>query len=94
MNKKDIAEVMCQELETRRYEAYGFIDIMIEAILDCLQTGEKVVLSNFGTFRVIQRQRKRVINPNDKEAMFIAERKIVKFFPARNLKKLVGAKKE
>lgn len=94
MNRKDIAESIHKKVGIKRFEAYGFVDLLIESISECLHTGEKVVLSNFGTFKVVQRQRKRVINPNDKQAMFIPERKIVKFIPSRELRALVGSRKK
>ncbi|MCP5046930.1 MAG: hypothetical protein GY940_07140, partial [bacterium] len=74
------------------FEAYGFIDLLIEHIGVLLAVGEKVVFSNFGTFKVIQRREKRVINPNNKEKIVIPSRKIVKFLPSKNLKDIVRKK--
>jgi nucleoid DNA-binding protein len=44
------------------------------------------VISNFGTFRVVKREKKRVINPNDKKAMVIPAKNIVKFYPSKSFK--------
>jgi len=94
MNKKEISESIYKKLDdVKRFEAYNFIDLMIEVIVENLSENKKVVMSNFGTFKVVERQKKRVINPNDKEPMIIPERKIVKFFPSKNLKELVGNSK-
>ena len=90
MNKKEISERIFKELEIKRFEAYHFIDLFIEVMVENLSKGKKVVISNFGTFKVIKRQAKRVINPNDKNPMMIPAGKIVKFFPSRNLKDLVN----
>ena len=89
MNKREISEIMFKKLEIKRFEAYLFIDLFIEVVLENLSKGKKIVLSNFGTFKVVQRQDKRVINPNNKRPMTIPARKIVKFFPSKNLKDLV-----
>jgi nucleoid DNA-binding protein len=92
MNKKQIAERIFKMLDIKRFEAYSFIDLFIEAIGEQLAAGEKVVISNFGTFKVVERLQKKVINPNNKEEMVIPERRIVKFLPSKNLKELVRKK--
>jgi DNA-binding protein HU-beta len=89
MNKKEIAECIYNKAEIKRFEAYSFIDLLITAITDKLIEGEKVVISNFGTFKIMERKAKKVINPNNKNAMIIEPRKIVKFLPSQNLKDLV-----
>jgi nucleoid DNA-binding protein len=89
MNKKEIAESIYKKLEIKRFEAYSFIDLLVEAIVDCLESGEKVVISNFGTFKVVDRKKKKVISPKDNQYMVIPERKIVKFLPSKSLKEAV-----
>ena len=89
MNKKQIAEKIFNKLDIKRFEAYSFIDLLIEAICEQLVNGEKVVISNFGTFKVVRRLEKRVINPNTKKEMTIPGRRIIKFLPSKNLKELV-----
>jgi DNA-binding protein HU-beta len=86
MNKKDIAENIYKKVEIKRFEAYGFIDLLIEAVALRLNAGEKVTISNFGTFKVVNRKKKKVINPNNKQSMVIPERKTVKFLPSKWLK--------
>lgn len=90
MNKKEISESIFRKLNIKRFEAYSFIDLLIEVIVENLSKKKKVVVSNFGTFKVVERQEKRVINPNDKQPMIIPARKIVKFFPSKNLKKAIS----
>ncbi len=89
MNKKEIAESIYKKLEIKRFEAYSFIDLLVEAIVDCLESGEKVVISNFGTFKVVKRKKKKVISPKSNQSMVIPERKIVKFLPSKSLKETV-----
>lgn len=90
MNKKDISESIYKKLNIKRFEAYNFIDLLIEVIIENLSKNKKVVVSNFGTFKVVERQEKRVINPNNKQPMIIPAKKIVKFFPSKNLKSAVS----
>jgi len=86
MNKKDVAECIYKKLQIKRFEAYGFIDLFIETIGEQLMKKEKVVISNFGTFRVVKRKKKKVINPNDRNEMVIPAKNIVKFFPSKSFK--------
>lgn len=89
MNKKQIAENIYKKLEVKKFEAYTFIDLLIEAIVEQLTKGDKVVISNFGTFKVVYRQKKKVLNPNNKKKMTIAARRMVKFLPSQNIKNIV-----
>ena len=89
MNKKQIAESIHKKIEIKKFEAYGFIDLLLEIIVDQLTKGEKVVISNFGTFKVIKRKKKKVLNPNNKKKMTIAARRVVKFLPSQNIKEIV-----
>ena len=87
MNKREISEKIAKDLIIKKFEVYHFIDLMIEIMVDNLAEGKKIVLSNFGTFKVIKRNNKRVINPNNKKPLIIPAKKIVKFLPSKNLKK-------
>jgi len=89
MNKKEIADNIHKKLQIKRFEAYSFIDFLVETIIEQLMKGEKVMLPNFGTFKVVKREQKKVINPNNKMEMVIPSRKIVKFLPSKNLKEIV-----
>jgi len=89
MNKREISEKIADQLMVKKFEVYNFIDLMIEVMVENLEKGKKIVLSNFGTFKVIQRNNKRVINPNNKQSLVIPSKKVVKFIPSKNLKKTV-----
>lgn len=89
MNKKEIAESVHKKLKIKRFEAYSFIDFLTETVIESLMKGEKVMLANFGTFKVVKREKKKVIDPNNKTEMIIPSRKIVKFIPSTYLKDLV-----
>ena len=89
MNKREISEKIADKLMVKKFEVYSFIDLMIEVMVENLEKEKKIVLSNFGTFKVIKRNNKRVINPNNKKPLTIPSKKVVKFIPSKNLKKLV-----
>ena len=89
MNKREISEKIADKLMVKKFEVYSFIDLMIEVMVENLEKEKKIVLSNFGTFKVIKRNNKRVINPNNKKPLIIPSKKVVKFIPSKNLKKAV-----
>jgi DNA-binding protein HU-beta len=93
MNKKNIADNIYRKAGIKRFEAYGFVDFLIEAIIDHLRKDKKVVLSNFGTLKVVTRREKKVIHPNNKQELVIPERKTVKFLPSQKLKDTVRSGK-
>jgi nucleoid DNA-binding protein len=87
MNKKYLAEEIAKRISIKKYEAYNFIDLFIEVALENLGQGRKLVLSKFGTLIIKKKNKKRVINPINRQPMIIAPTKIVKFIAAENLKK-------
>jgi len=93
MNKKDIADSVSRKADIKRFEAYCFVDVLIDEMTDCLGKGDKIVISNLGTWKVAHRKKKKVLNPNDRKVMIIPERKIVKFIPSNKLKDSVDSLK-
>lgn len=90
MNKREISEKIANDLMIKKFEVYHFIDLVIEIMVENLSKGKKIVLSNFGTFKVVKRNNKRVINPNNRQPIIIPAKRIVKFLPSKNLKKTLG----
>jgi len=86
MNKRELSEKIARQTKVRLFESYNFIDLLIESFTQTLEKGEKIVLSNFGTFYVKSLQKKRVMNPRSREMMTIPATRIVKFKAARNFK--------
>ena len=74
MTKKDIGEVL---------------DCILFTIEDCLTHGERVDLLNFGSFRVSDREAKRVNNPRTGEPVYIPARKVPVFKPGKLLREAV-----
>lgn len=92
MNKRELTERIALKTGFKKFEVQNYIDLLIEVIGETLDKEKKIVLSSFGTFKVVKRQKKSVIHPGTNKRMDILPRKIVKFFPALNLKKKVNTK--
>ncbi len=90
MNKNDLAELIHKRTGFKRFEAYSFIEILMGEIATGLRAEKKLVLSNFGTFKVVERKEKRVLNPIKKEMMTIPGTQTIRFQPSENLKEQIG----
>lgn len=87
VNKDDISKAV--------YEAHGglsfndarkIVDLFLNIIKDRLIRGEKVLISGFGCFRLVERKGRRGINPQTGEPIIIPGRKAITFKPSKQLK--------
>ena len=65
----------------------------VRAVLDCVQTalkgGDKVTITGFGSFEVVQRAAREGRNPQTGKTIKIAASKAVRFKPGKGLKDAV-----
>ena len=83
------------QISKRVYEAHGglayadarkIVDLILDTIKDRLASGERVLLSGFGSFTVQRRKDKKGVNPQTGQSIIIAGRNTVKFKPSKYLK--------
>ncbi len=86
MNKKEIIKAVALNQDVTLKDCESVINALFEEITKCLENGENVVFSNFGTFEVRERQARNGINPASGESMTIPKQKTVAFKPGKNLK--------
>ncbi len=84
MNRLDIIKAVSKVLTTKG-EATKAVETAFEAIRASLSRGEKVVVSNFGTFRVKHRQQRQGRNPKTGQQLTVPPRKGVRFKASKNL---------
>lgn len=91
MTKRDIARAI-HEAQPRISvaEAVTLVDAIFEAIKDQLARNEKVMITNFGTFRVLERAARQGINPASGEALLIEGHRAVSFRPAPSLQEVLN----
>ena len=70
-----------------KVDAKKALDAVLESISQALANEDKVQLIGFGTFAVVEKPERTGINPQTKEKITIAARKVVKFKPADTLGK-------
>ena len=84
MNRLDIIKAVAKVLTTKG-EATRAVETTFDTIRESLKNGEKVVISNFGTFRVKSRQGRQGRNPKTGESVSVPPRKGVRFKASKNL---------
>lgn len=84
MNRLDIIKAVARILTTKG-EAAKAVETTFEVVRQALRVGDKVVISNFGTFRVKGRQARVGRNPKTGESVTVPPRKGVRFKASKNL---------
>ena len=84
MNRLDIIRAVARVLTTKG-EAAKAVETTFETIRQTLRAGDKVVISNFGTFRVKGRQARVGRNPKTGASVEVPPRRGVRFKASKNL---------
>ena len=66
------------------------LDYIIEIITDGLNRNNRVKISGFGTFKIILKKSRIGRNPKTKEEHEIKARKVVVFYPSKEVKKKIN----
>tara|TARA_B100000131_G_scaffold322731_1_gene377785 strand:- start:263 stop:541 length:279 start_codon:yes stop_codon:yes gene_type:complete len=86
MNKTDIIEALAKESDITKTLASNVVNSLFTMIGDSLLSGEKVVVSDFGTFTVSLRKEFDGINPRTGERIVIPSRRVPVFRAGKQLK--------
>lgn len=79
MNKTELVEKIAVGAELSKADAKKALDAAVEAIKNALVEGDKIQLIGFGTFSVNERPARDGFNPQTKEPVKIAAKKVAKF---------------
>lgn len=89
MNRQELIKAVAEKTEMTQKQSAFLIDVVFSEITAALQSGDKVVLSGFGTFEVKERAERIGINPATKEKIEIPSSKLPVFKAGKQLKKSV-----
>ena len=90
MTKKEIIEMVARKAHLTKKGAEEAVDVFLDEIGRILAKGEKVVLSGFGTFRVISMKGKTVKIPRTDKLVSIKAHRSPRFTPGKALKRQVS----
>jgi DNA-binding protein HU-beta len=90
MTKKDLVDQVCRKAHLTKKAATEAVEVFLDEVGRILSKGEKVVLSGFGTFRVISMKGKTVKIPNTDKMVTIKAHRSPRFTPGKKLKRQVA----
>jgi len=91
LTKRDIARAIHEaEPELSISEAVSVVDVVFTAVKDRLAAGEKVMVTNFGTFEVVERAPRQGINPATGGGLVIEGHRAIAFRPSPSLQDLLN----
>jgi len=90
MNKAKLVEMMAKHSKLPKTSCKAALEAFIESVLRALKSGKQVVLTGFGTFKVIKRKSRVGVNPSTGQRMQIPAKKVPKFTPGKKFKEHVS----
>ena len=90
MNKQGLADWVHGKLGGTKVQAEEIVDGLFDTIISTLKKGEEVSIAGFGIFSVKARAARMARNPKTGEQVKVAAKKVPKFRPAKNKKRLMG----
>jgi integration host factor subunit alpha len=91
LTKRDIARAIHEvDPNISIAEAVGMVDAIFEIIKERLARGEKVMVTNFGTFQVVERAPRQGINPSTGGGLVIDAHRAISFRPSPTLQDLLN----
>jgi DNA-binding protein HU-beta len=85
MNKSDLINEVGKVVKNRD-DAHAVVNCVLSTIVKALKKDNKVMLSGFGTFKVVKKKERRGRNPRTGEMISIKANEVPRFIPSRSLK--------
>jgi DNA-binding protein HU-beta len=89
MNKAKLIEQMAKVTKMQKATCKDCLEAFINIVCTTLKGSKSVVLTGFGTFSVMQRKKRKGVNPATGKPMDIPARKVPKFKPGKAFKDMV-----
>src|SRR5438552_2943397 len=83
VTRADLCEAVYQKVGLSRTESAALVELVLKEITDCLERGETVKLSSFGSFVVRKKGQRIGRNPKTGKEVSITSRRVMVFKPFR-----------
>jgi len=90
VNKADLTEQLAVKANIPKIKAAQYVNIVMDTVQDALTKGEKVTISDFGTFTVSQRRQFKGHNPKNGAVIQVPSRRIPVFRAGKGLKEALN----
>ena len=88
--RKDLSNKIYHNIGFSKNFSSGIIDNFFESLISELIISNKIKISSFGTFKIINKRERIGRNPKTKIEAKISPRKVVKFKPSSFVKKIIN----
>lgn len=86
LTRADLTEAVYRSIGLSRNESATLVEDVLEEMCQCLESGEEVKLSSFGTFSVHNKNERVGRNPKTGVEATISKRRVLSFRPSHILK--------
>ena len=90
MTKKDIVRTISEEMGLTQQQTKDVVQRTFDAIINCLASGRRIELRNFGVFEVKQRAARTARNPRTGVQVEVPEKFVVTFKPGKEMEARVN----
>ena len=90
LTKKEIVIAVVEETGFAKNQSFELVETLLEIIKKTLASGEKVMVSGFGTFKVLEKKARKGRNPATGEGMILESRRAVTFKWSGKLRKKIN----
>ena len=91
MTKADLTDRVAALSDITRRDSEVIVETLLESIVSALQSGDKVEVRGFGSFRTRQRNSRLGRNPKTGVSVAVPAKKVSYFKPSKELRELIGA---
>lgn len=92
MTKADLVEEVTQLGDLTRRDGEVIVDTIFESVIQALQSGDKIEIRGFGSFRIRQRKPRIGRNPKTGAKVDVPAKRVPYFKPSKELRDLVNPK--
>jgi integration host factor subunit beta len=90
VTKADLVEEVIRATDLPRKESEAIVETIFDSIIQALQTGDKIEIRGFGSFRTRQRRGRTGRNPKTGAKVEVPPKRIPFFKPSKELKDFVN----
>ena len=89
MTRSQLIQSLASKYQLNNGDAAETVTVILEAIAECLENGERVEIRGFGSFHIVERAGRVGRNPKTGESVIVPPKKIPHFKPGKELKERV-----
>jgi len=90
LTKDDIIEAIAREIYFQKNQSTEIVENLLELIKKTLESGDDVLVSGFGKFRVREKKARKGRNPATGENMILDPRRVVTFHCSGKLRRKIN----